>query len=239
MRVAAIVVLAAGLASAEPDEQALEWLRKAQQRAGGADVLAAVRDVRLERHMRNAAAGLTAEQTLVYVLPGALRQQSALPFGKVTVFVDAEGGWMHGPRGQAPLPPPQLRQVRGELFRLREALLLADRLDDREVRFVREADDGARQAAVLEVASKDGDERVEIWIDRETGELYKLVYAGVALAGTPPQVEERHRDFRVVEGVRIPHKITIRQGGAVVTDVAVVEVSVNSGVSEEELAAKP
>ena len=239
MRVLWIALLSAGLTAAETDERAREWLRKAQEQAGGVEKLEAVRDVSLKRHMRNSAAGMTAEQTLEYAVPGAMRQESALPFGVVTVFVNADGGWMSGPRGMTDLPGPQLRQAQGELFRLREALLLADRMEDREVRFVREAEDNGRKAAVREVAAKDGAETAEIWIDQDSADFYKLIYQGVALAGEPPRVEEIYSDFRDVEGVRIPHKTSISQNGTALTDITVVEATVNTGLTAENLAQTP
>ena len=234
-----IGLLCATLASAETDEKALEWLHKAQAQAGGAEKLAGVRDVLLKRHMRSIAAGMTAEQTVRYIVADALRQESALPFGLLTVFVDRKGGWMHGPQGLVDLPAPQLRQASGELFRLREGLLLADRLDDRGVRFLREAEDEGRKAAVLEVFSTDGEEKAEVWIDRESGDFYKLAYEGVALAGQPPRVEERYSDFRQVGGIRIPHKVAIHQNGPLLTDVTIVEAAVNTGADATQLAEKP
>jgi hypothetical protein len=125
------------------------------------------------------------------------------------------------------------------LFRLREALLLADRLDDRTVRFLREAEDEGRKAAVLQVEAKAGGESAEIWIDEDSRDFYKLVYQGVVLAGQPPRVEERYSDFRQAGGLRIPHKTSIHQNGALLTDVTTVETAVNSGLKKEELAARP
>lgn len=233
------MLLAAGWAAADTDERALEWLRKAQEQAGGVERLEAVQDVRLEREMRSIAAGMTAPQIVHYAPPGALRQESALPFGKMTIFVNAAGGWMNGPQGQLDMPPAQLKQARGELFRLREALLLANRLEDREVRFSREAADEGRTAAVLEIVAKDGGESAEVWIDRDSADLYKVAYQGVVLAGTPPRVEERYSDFRQVDGLRIPFKTTIFQNGTLLADASVVEAAVDTGATEQELAAKP
>lgn len=238
MRVFWIALLAAGIAAAETDEKALAWLHKAQERAGGAETLEAVRDILLERQLRSVAAGVTATQTVRYTPPTALRQESALPFGKLVVFVNADGGWMNGPQGLMDLPAPQLRQARGELFRLREALLLADRLGDREVRFLREAEEDGRQAVVLQIRAKQGDETAEIWIDKDSADFYKLAYQGIALAGKPPRVEERYSDFRQIQGIRIPHKTSIYQAGALATDVTIVEAALNTGATEQDLAAK-
>ena len=239
MRIVWILLLAAATIAAETDERALEWLRKAQEQGGGVEALEAVQDVRIERQMRNRAVGMTATQVLHYIPGKALRQESALPFGQVIVFVNEDGGWMNGPQGQMDLPAPQHRQARGELFRLRETLLLADRLQDREVRFLREAEDDGRQAVVLEIAAKQGDETAEVWIDMDSADFYKLAYTGVALAGTPPRVEERYSDFRQVGDLRLPHRASIAQAGVVSTDVTIVEAAVNTGATAEELGTKP
>ncbi|MEZ5360880.1 MAG: hypothetical protein R2748_00715 [Bryobacterales bacterium] len=239
MRLFCIALLCASWLRAETDQKALDWLHKAQEQAGGADALAAIHDVRQKRQMRSLVAGVTAEQTLTYVVPKALKQESALPFGKVIVFVDADGGWMNGPQGQIDLPPPQRKQADGELFRIREALLLADRLEDREVHFLREAEDEGRQAVVLEVAAKQGGETAQVWIDKESGDFSKLAYEGIVLAGKPPLVEERFSDFREIEGVRVPYKTAIHQNGPLLTEVTVIELELNTGVTVEELARKP
>ncbi len=233
-------MLSAALAAAgETDARALEWLHKAQEKAGGVAKLESLRGVTLKRHMHNAAAGMNAEQTVRYIVPAAMRQESALPFGAVTVYVDANGGWMQGPQGAMDLQGPQLEQAKGELFRLREALLLADRLEDREVRFVREAEDEGRQAAVLEVSAKEGGETAEVWIDKDSGDFYKLAYKGVVLAGTPPRVEERYSDFRQTDGLRLPHKASIYQNGVLATDVTTIETALDAELTADALATKP
>jgi hypothetical protein len=239
MRLFWIALMSGALAAGQSDERALEWLRKAQQRAGGAEMLESIHDVTLQRQMRGTAAGMDAQQTVRYIVADALRQESALPFGRMTVYVNAEGGWMDGPQGLMALPAPQLRQARGELFRGREALLLADRIEGRDVRFLREAEEDGRKAVVLEVAAADGGESAEVWIDEDSGEFYKLCYMGIALAGQPPRVEERYADFREVDGYRLPYKASISQGGALVTEMTTAEVAFNTGTTEEELAKKP
>ena len=65
-----------------------------------------------------------------------MRQDLELPFGKQSVFFNGQGGWMASPQGTQNLPPPLIKQVKGELFREIFGLALSDRDADRTVNAV-------------------------------------------------------------------------------------------------------
>ncbi len=232
------VVLAAALVAAplaaEPDQMASHWLFKAQIAAGGIERLAEIQDAEIVRNIQSAGfmQGLSGTQTVQYILPSTLKQTNALDVGKLTVYVSGDEGWIDGMQGYMALAGPQLRQAQGEIFRAREALLLADRDPERTVRFVGEGEQAGRRAGELEIASKDGKRSVRIWIDAESGDLFQTAYDGVAVQGDPPRIVEVYADFRTVDGVRIPHRTTISQGGQVMTTSTVLEVKWNQGLGE-------
>lgn len=235
--IAAILLLTAATVAAEPDEKALDWLRKAQQTAGGAERLSEIRDVEIQRNVQSTGLlqGLSGTQTVQYVLPDTLKQTNALDFGRLVVYVSGETGWIDGMQGFMPMPPPQLQQARGEIFRVREALLLADRDETRIVRFIGEGQQDGRRAAELEIAERDGDRSVRIWIDAETGDLFRAAYDGIAVQGAPPKIAEVYSDFRTVEGVRLPFRTAISQAGRLMTTGVVLEVKWNQGLTPEAL----
>jgi hypothetical protein len=222
---------------AEQDADSLskgrEILAKAQQTAGGADKLAAVKDI-TKVYTYKANAGLNAEQSVQIVLPDTMLHESQFPFGKLVVAVGGNGGWMNGPQGTMPLPPDHLAQAQGELFRLRESLLLSDRMSSRTVNFVEAADFNGSAAAVIEISEENGPS-VRLWVDEQSGEILKQVYQSSAITGSPSEVEQLFSDYRVVDGIRVPFKITVLAGGQEFAGVEVQEIRYNSGLDKASL----
>ena len=110
-------------------ERGKKLLERLQQAAGGADKLAAVKDVTetVDLSMATMPSNLKVHQVNMWIAPGQFRQESQLPFGKVIVYSDGKSGWMITPQGERPLPEAQVKQVREELFRNYFQLLLSDR----------------------------------------------------------------------------------------------------------------
>ena len=210
-----------------------EVLAKAQQAAGGADKLAAVKDI-TKSYTFKSKAGLNAEQTVRVVLPDTMVQESQLPFGKLVAAVGAEGGWMRGPQGMMPMPPPQLAQAQGELFRLRESLLLSDRVSGRTINFVEQADLNGRKAAIIEISGENAS-TVRLWIDEQSGDVLKQSYQSSAITGSPSQVEQVFSDYRDVDGLRVPFKVTVLANGEEFAQVEVGEIRYNTGLEKAAL----
>lgn len=222
---------------AEQDESSLskgrEILAKAQQAAGGADKLGAVRDV-TKTYTFKSKTGLNAEQSVRIVLPDTMVQESQLPFGKIVAAAGAEGGWMRGPQGMMSMPPPQLEQARGELFRLRESLLLSDRVPGRTVNFVEQSAFNGSAAAVIEISGENGSS-VRLWIDEQSGDILKQSYQSSAITGAPSQVEQIFSDYREVDGLRAPFKVTVLANGEEFAQVEVGEIHYNTGLDKAAL----
>ncbi|MBI1355850.1 MAG: hypothetical protein GC160_16035 [Acidobacteria bacterium] len=225
------------LASAQTDERAAAWLAKAQAAAGGAERLAEIQDVELERRVSSAGIlqNLSGTQLVRYILPGTLRQQSQLDFGRLAVFLSGDKGWIDGPQGYMEMPPLQLRQAQGEVFRAREALLLSDRDESRTVRFLGETEQDGRAAGELEIASKSLNQSVRVWIDAESGDLFRIAYDGVVLQGQAPETVELFGDFRTLDGVRLPYRTSISQNGRAVSSIQLLGARFNSGFTVEGL----
>jgi len=212
-------------------------LAKAQKAAGGADKLASLKDVTvaLRAQLSGPMGNMAVEQKVRLIYPSTLRQENTLPFGKLDVYTDGKGGWMKHPQGQMPIPGPQLQQSRGEMFRMTETLLLSDRDPARTVNFVKKDKVGEREAEVIEIASKEGDQ-VTVFVDAQSGQILKKQYRGMAMAGPASTVEETYEDFREVSGVRVPFKVTIFQNEKKFSEMTVSEVQYNTGLKADELA---
>ncbi len=226
---------------AEQDEMTLskgrEILAKAQQAAGGADKLAAVKDL-TKSYTFKSKTGLNAEQSVKIVLPDTMLQESKLPFGTLVAAVGPEGGWMRAPQGMMPMPPPQLEQARGELFRLRESILLSDRMPNRTVNFVEQAEHNGSPVSVIEISEENGPS-VRLWVDDASGDLVKQTYQSSAITGSPSQVEQIFSDFREVGGLRVPFKVLVLADGNEFAQVEVSEIQYNTGLDQETLIQPP
>jgi hypothetical protein len=211
-------------------------LERAQKAIGGAERLAAVKDVvyAANSQLTGPMGNLAVKQTVKVILPGALREENELPFGKISVYTDGKTGWMQTPQGQAPIPGPQLQQARDELFRMNETLLLSDRDASRRVNFARKDKVGDRAADVIEIAG--GGTQVLVYIDAASGQMLKKEYLGQAMAGAPAKVEEFYDDFREVSGVRVPFKTIIHQNGNKFAETQITEFQYNTGLKADELA---
>lgn len=205
-------------------------LARAQQAMGGADKLAAVKDYTqvADVQLQMGGANLKTKQTNRWISSGMLRQDQELPFGKMSVFSDGRTGWMVTPQGTGAMPEPVLKQVRGDLLRNLFNALLADRRDDLTVNAVGESK--------LEIADKEGN---SVRFEFDAGGLpSKRIYSGMSQGG-PAEIEETLSDWREVGGIRLPHKVTITQGGKPAAEGVIQEWKLNSGLKPEELSQKP
>ncbi|MBK9168000.1 MAG: insulinase family protein [Bryobacterales bacterium] len=198
-------------------------LARVQEAMGGAEKLAAVRDVMQTSDVRldPTAGGMRVRQVNRYLRPSILRQELDLPFGKVASFFNGRGGWVKSPQGSQPLLGPQLDQARGEVFRAILGLVLSDRDQERTVSEVR--------PGVVAIADKNGNAS-ELTVDRSSGLPRRQTYT---TAQGP--VEERYEEYVAVDGIRYPKRMVVLRGGNRFSEVDVIEVRINTGVTEEEL----
>ena len=224
-------------AAADPAsvEKGKQLLQQAQKAIGGADQLAAIKDLqyRAESSIETPGATIKVKQTNSFALPSTMRQELELPFGKQTVYSNGSSGWLSSTmpgQGHMAMTPPVLKQARGEVFRQLFHLAVSDRDPDRTVALAANG--------VVEIHDKSG-ESVRIQIDETTGLPSKLLYQGAAMGGPPQEVEEDYSDWREVGGVRLPFQWTIVQGGKKFGEVKVDEYKINSGLTDEELSKKP
>src|SRR5580698_10438469 len=206
-------------------------LERMQQSLGGADKLAAVKDLQFHAELEvfTPGASMKVKQTNSFIAPSTVRQDNELPFMKQSVYSDGASGWLAGMQGIQPLSPPIMKQIRGEAFRQILSLALSDRAADRTVNQVADG--------VLDISSKDG-ESVQLTVDEKTGLPAKLAYQqSPAEGGTA--VEESFSDWRDVDGLHLPYQWEVMQGGKKFANVTVQDYKINSGLTAETLGKKP
>ena len=59
------------------------------------------------------------------------------------------------------------------------------------------------------------------------------------MVGPPLYTEDVLDDYRDVDGIKLPYKITINQSGKKFADVTVTEYKLNSGLKLSDLARRP
>jgi hypothetical protein len=233
-RFAMLLLGCCGVIAQAQDTRALQILRRAQEAAGGAEALAAVKDMIVTRDIQAVGGGISGRQVVKFLLPGAMRQESSLPFGPVTVSLVDGAGSIESSQGKSALVGPQLTQAQGELFRVRERLLLADSVPDWSLSYVESSSDSGREADILEVSDAKSSQRIRLWIDRKTGEFYRSSFAAVAIVGAQ-RLDEFYSDFRAVNGVQTPFRISVFSAGRSLTEIHVGKVLHNTGLTKTEL----
>jgi zinc protease len=209
-------------------EKGKEVLQRVRQALGGADKLAAVKDIEFEgqTEVQTPGAVMKVKQKTSFIMPSMFRQDLQLPFAKQSVFSDGNSGWVAGMQGMQALPPAVVKQTKGEIFRQLVTLVLSDRDPSRNVNYL---GNGA-----IEISSKDG-ENVRLEIDEKTGVPVKVSYSGDGGG----QIEQIYSDWRDAGGLRLPHQWTIMQGGNKAATVSVEAYRINSGLTSEILSKKP
>jgi hypothetical protein len=213
-------------------EKGRKLLQRAQQAMGGADKLAAVKDFTLDLQTTiksPQAGGMQIKQTSQWIGPDQVRQTQELPFGKVIAYYDGKTGWLSTPKGVEPMPAPVQKQVQGELFRVTFRLVLSDRDPDRTVAAVGEN--------AAEISSKTGNS-VRMQFDPGSGLPSTMTYQSMGMSG-PAEVETTFSDWKEVDGIKLPHQLSVKQGGQPFAEGKVIAWRLNTGLSSEELSKKP
>jgi zinc protease len=211
-------------------ERAKAALAKVVQAMGGEANLSAVKDITQKSQMKldPAAGSLNVAQTWQWVAPGHhYREENVLPGGAVMTYSDGETGWVWNSKGPQAIEDPERDQVRFELFRMWFPLLLSAGNPDRTV-------SQAGENGIV-IADKDGT-AILLTIDPATNLPLSETYREV---GGPEPVTEVYSDWQETAGVKLPHKISISQSGQHFADVDVTNITINAGLTAEQISKKP
>ena len=211
----------------------IELLKRGQQAMGGPEKLAGVKDFvfTADAEMQAGPQGvMKVKQKNMWLAPSGFRQEQELPFGKIIAVYDGQSGFIVSPQGTMAMAGPVIAQVQGELFRILFTLMLSDRNPARKVNYV-----GAGQ---IEISSSDG-KLAKLEFDEFSAVLKKIAYAGEQGAAGPQNVEETLSDWREAGGVKVPYQTVITQGGNKLAEVKVRDYKINSGITLQEVIAKP
>lgn len=204
---------------------------RAQKAIGGAEKLAAIKDMTMTSNVAISppqGGAVQVKQLTQWAAPQVMRQTQELPFGKVIVFFDGKAGWLQTPQGNVPMPPPVIKQVQGEAFR--NLFNLWSTSAGKTINAVAED--------TIEITG--AGESVRVTFDPASGLPSKYSYQSAGgMGGGPAQVVTTYSDWRDTSGVKMPYKVLIEQNGQKFAEGTISEVKLNSGLTVEELSKKP
>lgn len=161
------------------------------------------------------------------VLPEKMRLEFALPFGTLVQGFNGQVGWMS-----------MAGQVRDQTEQMKESskygfqMLRQIHQPGYRVRPLADAEVAGTPARVVAVSDAEG-HTTEFFIDPHTHLVLKTRYR---VRGQ--QLEETYADYRAVEGIQVPHQVTIFQNGVKLFAFTVREVEINPEI-DESLFEKP
>ena len=209
-----------------------DMIHHAQQAFGGAEKLAALRDFSqtIRVAMETLPGGIAVKQQNRYLAPAVFRQDEDMPFGRISSYIEGTSGWRSTPRGSGTMTPAVLKMSQDELFRNLFVLIVADRDPTVQVK--------ATAPRTVEITKADGFS-VRLEFDTSTGLPVRKLYVAVDPHGPPTEIEEIYADWRDVDGLKVPFKLTILQEGKKLADETIEEFKFNTGLRAEELGQKP
>ena len=207
-----------------------QLLAAAQEAAGGAAKLAAVKDYVETATLDAVNPNIHAKQTMQWMAPGYWREEDEYPGAKVAIFTDGKSGWIATGQNSQILGGPQAKQVNGNLFRSYIGLLLSSQTEGRTV--------NAIDAGAVEISDANGNV-ARVIFDPATHLPKTVSYDAISVAGAPPIVQESYSDFHAISGIQVPFKIQLTQNGKPYAQVTVLDFKIDTGLKLEDLRKRP
>lgn len=159
------------------------------------------------------------------IFPNKVVQEMNTPGGAFTVVFDGEKGWFVGPQGSQDLPPSQVQETKGDLFRSFTNLFQAENL---KVQDLGTEESEGKKLDLLLISDPSGNQ-LKMYVDQTSYLPYKVSYRGQGMMG-PSNFEEVLSDFREVSGVKLPFDQVINVEGKKYAETKVLEINLNAPV---------
>ena len=213
----ACLLLAAGSARADDQGEARKVIDKAIQAAGGEAKLARLKGLtwksKGDYHGMGAAIPYTASRAIEW--PDRSRMELEFDAGGMKVtFVQVfnkDKGWRKLNDLTMELTPEEVQEAQEGLYAGRVAQLLPLKDKAHTLSLIGEAKVNEKPAMGVKVSSK-GHRDVDLYFDKETGLLVKAEHQ-VKEMGQEQKQETLYRDYKEVEGIKHPFKLTIKRDG--------------------------
>ncbi len=219
-------------AKIEPLELGRQLLQRAQQAMGGAEKLAAIKDLTqaVESSVATTTGPLKGKYIRRFIIPNHLRTEGESKIGKTIIYTNGKSGWLVNNESWLPIPDEMLTLIKGELFRQLPMLLLSDRDASRTVK--------ALGDNAVEITTKDR-LKVRIEFDPGTGLPARHLYNEPISYSRSRKVSESFSDWREANGIKLPYQAVRQADEETLSIAAVSEYRINSGMTVEQLSKRP
>jgi len=214
-------------ATDETKAKGRELLQKAAAALGPSDVLASVRDIRVEgkASVKTQQGDLDIDIEIVAQFPDRLYQHLVSPMGAMTMVLAPAGAFISNPMGTQDLPTQMKDELKKSL--LRNAIVVAGKVSDPEleVSFAGREQVGDVQAAVLDITHQGAE--VRWFVDPDTGRLLRASYQSVGPQGPGLRISD-YSDFRPVGGLTLPFREDVTFNGEPQQAVVMESIAFNT-----------
>ena len=212
--------------------KAKEILAAAVAAHGGLEKLQTVKNLVIEAQATgNTPQGpMQIDGTSYYVYPDKFRQDLKLPQAKMAYVFDGTSGFAITPMGNQPMPPQMAATFKDAIFR--ETLWLLPNLsqNDIPVQYAGTEEVDGKPASILLVPQPSG-EMLRLFVSDDTHYVVKLSYRETA-QGTAVIRETYMKDYRDVDGVKVPYHIVQNVEGQLFSESKVTNVTLNAELEE-------
>ena len=208
--------------SVESLEQGRRIFAFAQQAAGGVERLRAIQEtsVSYSGTIRVASYEMPITSRDTFTFPTTLLTVATLPSGQIATFFDGKGGWRESPQGKGAISERMIGVFRAQVTRHTLNLLRGE--GSFTVAFEKREKVGNAEADILLVNKND--EMVRLFVDAATGLILKKAFRGIGTGG-PASIEEIYSDYREIEGVKLPFRMSVTQNGTAFLEATVTEAT--------------
>ena len=212
--------------------KAKEILAAAVEAHGGLEKLQAVKNLVIEAQATgNTPQGpMQIEGTSYYLYPDKFRQNLKLPQGEMAYVFDGTAGFAMTPMGVQPIPPQVANSFKDAVFR--ETLWLLPHLSQNDIplQYVGTEEVDGKPASILLVTQPSG-EMLRLFVSDDTHYVVKLSYRETA-QGPAVTRETYMKDYRDVDGVKVPYHIVQNVEGQLYSENRVTSVTLNAELEE-------
>lgn len=212
-------------------QDANKILKKMIDAQGGKKTLESIKDSTLSGTMEMIQAGITGSITLYQKEPNKMRMDGEVMGMVITQAYDGETAWMINPQtGTAEKLPEQATEEVKRQALGNDALLNPEKYGITYTYIGKENIDGTDYFA-LEQTFSDGF-KASLYIDSQTYLTYKTKATTVNQMGVEVLAETILSDYKEVEGMMVPHTLTIFQDGQEFMIMTITEAKFNTGLED-------
>ena len=159
--------------------------------------------------------------------PDKMQMKLNTPGGEVLMVINGEKGSMQHPGGKMPLPEQQRKPLIESVKR--NPIYIAQHLDDYKIQFVGDAKFGENKA--IDIFLTESNLTFHMYLNTETMLPLGTSYQEITQQG-PAMVEEFDSDYKLVDGIKVPHKSVGIADGKKQSEIVVKEMKFNVELDE-------